>query len=247
MFGFRDPRKVLVGRVEAKINKKVLGAKVAARGKVESKVRGAAKKVKGGGKKAGAAAPAKKKAKKKMGWWPFGGEEEAGEAPACHGCGEEVDASWGVCPYCGTSLSGGQAPQAGPPIPNAPAPGGAPSMPQQMANKTMAVNIDALTGPKRQVVGWLVVMKGVQKGTDFRLYDGKNGLGAAADNDIVITDEYLSSRHASIRYEDGTYTFIDNDSTNGSYLNEKKVSKEELIDNDTIRLGRTEMRFKSLY
>ena len=78
-------------------------------------------------------------------------------------------------------------------------------------------------------------------------FEGVNHIGAGADNDIVITDEYLSSRHAAIRYEDGRYEFKDNDSTNGSFLNEKRVTKDELIDNDTIRLGRTELRFKALY
>ena len=115
------------------------------------------------------------------------------------------------------------------------------------SNRTVAIDIAALKAPSRGVVGWIVALNGPQKGMDFRIMEGKNTMGAAADNDIVITDEYLSSRHSTIRYEDGRYEFIDADSTNGSYINEKRVTKEELIDNDTIRLGRTEFRFKALY
>jgi pSer/pThr/pTyr-binding forkhead associated (FHA) protein len=50
-----------------------------------------------------------------------------------------------------------------------------------------------------------------------------------------------------IRFEENEYTLVDLDSTNGTYLNQEKVVKSPLVDNDTIRIGRTEMRFKSLY
>lgn len=249
----RDPRDVIKGRIDAKINRKVYDAKLKARRGAENKVRGAVEK----GKGAGSGAKKKKKKlkkkskKKSMGWWPFGGKEEAAEVPSCSGCGNETDPSWGVCPYCGADLESGGAPAAAapagqPPVPNQPAPGG-PAVAPAASNKTVAIDLEALKGPRREVVGWIVVMNGTQKGIDFRIYDGPNTLGAAADNGIVITDEYLSSKHATIRYEDGRYTFIDHDSTNGSFINEKRVNKEELIDNDTIRLGRTELRFKALY
>ena len=39
---------------------------------------------------------------------------------------------------------------------------------------------------------------------------------------------------------------VDLDSTNGTYVNERRVSREDLIDNDKIRFGRTELKFKSL-
>ncbi len=95
-------------------------------------------------------------------------------------------------------------------------------------------------------VGWVVVLTGELAGRDFRLVDGKNTMGTAANCDIVLTDPYLSSHHCVIRHENGEFTFVDLDSTNGSYVNERKCSREDLIDNDKIRLGRTEMKFKSL-
>ena len=76
---------------------------------------------------------------------------------------------------------------------------------------------------------------------------GKNIVGTAADSDIVLTDQYMSSRHAVIRYEDGIFVIVDLDSTNGTYVNDDRCSKEELIDNDRLRVGRTELKFKSLY
>jgi pSer/pThr/pTyr-binding forkhead associated (FHA) protein len=76
---------------------------------------------------------------------------------------------------------------------------------------------------------------------------GRNVVGVAADCDIVLTDPYLSSKHMVIRHENGEFMLIDLDSTNGTFVNDKRVNKQELIDNDKVRLGRTEMKFKSLF
>jgi hypothetical protein len=115
-------------------------------------------------------------------------------------------------------------------------------------NKTVALNLDAIKDDRGQdVVGWAVALTGNHRGRDFRLVTGKNVLGTSADCDIVLTDPYLSARHATIRHDEGRFTLIDLDSTNGTYLNDKRISKEELIDNDKIRLGKTELKFKSLY
>jgi hypothetical protein len=114
--------------------------------------------------------------------------------------------------------------------------------------KTQAIDLRALKQKnERQVVGWLVAVTGDHRGTDFRLYDGKNVIGTSADCDIVITDAYLSARHCTVRYENGNFVIIDLDSRNHTYVNQKQISKEDLIDNDTVRIGKTELKFKSLY
>ena len=127
--------------------------------------------------------------------------------------------------------------------------GSAPSAQEAYAqpDHTVAIDLAALQSATFQpVVGWVVVLNGELRGRDFRLVDGKNTMGTAADCDVVLTDPYLSSHHAVIRHENGEFTFVDLDSTNGSYVNERRVSREDLIDNDKIRLGRTELKFKSL-
>jgi hypothetical protein len=112
--------------------------------------------------------------------------------------------------------------------------------------KTSAIDISNMQGPNRDLVGWLVALNGPNKGDDYRIFDGKNVLGTSADCDIVITDPYLSAKHCTIRHENGTYTLIDLDSTNGTFVNQKKATKMELIDNDTIKFGKTDFKFKSL-
>ena len=113
-------------------------------------------------------------------------------------------------------------------------------------DKTQFIQVMEEPGTKA-CVGWLVAINGAQRGQDFRIVDGKNMIGTAADADIVLTDQYMSSRHAVLRHEEGVFVLVDLDSTNGTYVNDQRVSKEELIDNDKVRLGRTELKFKSLY
>lgn len=118
--------------------------------------------------------------------------------------------------------------------------------PASFGDKTQFIQVMEEPGTKA-CVGWLVALNGALKGQDFRIVDGKNMIGTAADADIVLTDQYMSSRHAVLRHEEGMFVLVDLDSTNGTYVNDQRVSKEELIDNDKVRLGRTELKFKSLY
>jgi len=113
-------------------------------------------------------------------------------------------------------------------------------------DKTQFIQMVEDERPK-EVVGWLVAVNGAQKGQDFRLVPGKNVIGTAADCDVVLTDQYLSARHAVVRYEDSRFVLVDLDSTNGTYVNDDRVAKEEIIDNDSVRLGRTQLKFKALY
>lgn len=115
------------------------------------------------------------------------------------------------------------------------------------AEKTVAINLaDLHRGTFQPVVGWVVILSGELRGRDFRLVDGKNTMGTAADCDVVLTDPYLSSKHAVIRHENGTFTVSDLDSTNGTFVNDRRISRMDIIDNDKVRLGRTELKFKSL-
>lgn len=120
---------------------------------------------------------------------------------------------------------------------------------EDLANKTVAIRISDVEDEPLEVVGWLVALNGNHRGQDFRLHTDNNVIGTAADCDMVLTDPYLSSRHATIRHDarDGSFTIIDRNSTNGSYVNDKRVIQDELIDNDTLRLGRTELKFKALF
>ncbi len=101
---------------------------------------------------------------------------------------------------------------------------------------------------KTALVGWLVVMDGDQKGEDFRLRDGQNTLGSAPDSDIVLHDQTISAKHASVRYKDGKFFLSDLDSSNGTFVNglEECVARVELNDSDMLRVGAVTLKFKAL-
>jgi hypothetical protein len=161
--------------------------------------------------------------------------------------GHQMEDSWEICPYCQrtgfagltnpsaaakTRLEGQHDPGAPPPI--------APVAPR----KTVLLTEQK----KAPVVGWFVAMNGDQKGEDFRIRDGQNILGSGPEADIVIRDGTVSSRHASLRYKDQRFYLTDLDSSNGTYLNDsaETIAREELRDNDTVRIGAISMKFKCL-
>jgi len=126
---------------------------------------------------------------------------------------------------------------------------GAPPEAQEADAKTQAINLAEFTDTRfKPCVGWVVVMDGPQQGRDFRLVPGRNRIGTDADMEVVLTDPYVSSHHANIVYTDeGIFQLSDAGSTNGTRLNGKKVMQAELVDNDTLQLGHTTLRFKALY
>jgi len=62
-------------------------------------------------------------------------------------------------------------------------------------------------------------------------------LGRDPACDIVIQDRKASRIHAEIIYEDGKYFLVDKNSTNGSYVNGNRVTRQVLALGDVIILG----------
>ncbi|MDB4959469.1 MAG: domain containing protein [Myxococcales bacterium] len=96
------------------------------------------------------------------------------------------------------------------------------------------------------IVGWLVALNGVNAYQTYRLKPGMTKIGTAPPSDMVVNDGFMSTEHCQIACAPGGFTLIDNGSTNGSYVNDRKVSKHELVDNDTVTLGKTNFKFKSI-
>lgn len=64
--------------------------------------------------------------------------------------------------------------------------------------------------------------------------------------DLVLNDCSISNLHATITFTNGKYYIVDNDSTNGTYINDIKIptKKESLLnDGDEIKLGKTKILF----
>ena len=67
-------------------------------------------------------------------------------------------------------------------------------------------------------------------------------IGRAAANSLTLKDsqQRVSSYHARIDcHDDGSYFLEDRYSTNGTFINERKITRQELCDGDRIRFGST--------
>lgn len=153
--------------------------------------------------------------------------------------GHQMEDSWDTCPTCQTTgyriaSNAGTAKTRLESEPVKDLPGA--------ARRTVLISEKRKAG----VVGWFVAMSGEQKGEDFRLHEGKNTVGSGADSQIILRDGTVSSQHASVRFEEGKFTVTDLDSSNGTFVNDKKIAREDLNDNDMIRFGEVTVKFKRL-
>lgn len=72
-------------------------------------------------------------------------------------------------------------------------------------------------------------------------------LGRAADSTLILEDEFSSARHAQlVQMDDETWLVSDLQSTNGTFVNGKRVGEEPVpaTVGDVIRIGRTLMRLE---
>lgn len=69
-------------------------------------------------------------------------------------------------------------------------------------------------------------------------------IGRIENNDLVINDAAISANHATLSSEGGEFFLIDNDSTNGTFVNDLKINKSKVKPNDIIRLGNTYLKLK---
>ncbi|MDH5444513.1 MAG: FHA domain-containing protein [Gammaproteobacteria bacterium] len=72
---------------------------------------------------------------------------------------------------------------------------------------------------------------------ELKLGPGAISLGRSDNNDINITDRSVSGHHARIFTYFNTSYIEDLDSTNGTFLNDKRIHKHIIHPGDTIRLG----------
>ena len=89
----------------------------------------------------------------------------------------------------------------------------------------------------------LKVLSGENTGKEFSVEHLTANIGRDPSNDIVLDEPSLSRLHAQIRKEDDRYEIIDQGSSNGTMVNERRVASCELKDGDSIKLGEVELVF----
>lgn len=107
------------------------------------------------------------------------------------------------------------------------------------SNKTAAIS----AAPKVEVPP----AKLVGEGKEFPLKKGMNTFGRKAENDVQIADPYVSGKHGIIEIATDGLFVTDTGSTNGTMLNDAKLSpnmRTAITTEDVIRLGSMEFRIE---
>jgi hypothetical protein len=89
----------------------------------------------------------------------------------------------------------------------------------------------------------LLVMRGPNAGSRFRLEGDLTTAGRHPDSDIFLDDVTVSRRHAEF-YRYGTrFTVRDVGSLNGTYVNRERIEEAELTGGDEVQIGKFRLLF----
>ena len=89
----------------------------------------------------------------------------------------------------------------------------------------------------------LVVMRGPNAGSRFRLEGDLTTAGRHPDSDIFLDDVTVSRRHAEFYREGGRFTVRDVGSLNGTYVNGSRIEEAELNGGDEVQIGKFRLQF----
>ena len=115
---------------------------------------------------------------------------------------------------------------------------------------TIGVSLSPSGNKRGEITGWLVCIGGPDCGKDFRLRYNNNFIGRAMNMDICLASDSSvhKDKHMTVAYEPNERSFFCAP-VGGAicYLNGETLSRSsELRDFDRLRLGNTELIFRSL-
>ncbi|NLX95825.1 MAG: FHA domain-containing protein [Rhodopirellula sp.] len=89
----------------------------------------------------------------------------------------------------------------------------------------------------------LFVIRGNDQGTRFELDAESIGLGRDALNPVQLHDTEVSRQHAEFRRLKGDYELADLNSSNGTYVNGRRIHRYRLSSGDQVQVGSTLMLY----
>ena len=89
----------------------------------------------------------------------------------------------------------------------------------------------------------LVFLSGVRAGALISI-DHNVNLGRSTECQVEVPDPNASRFHAVIEYDGRTLTVADTNSSNGTFVNEFRATRQEVGHGDVIRIGETRMRIQ---
>jgi pSer/pThr/pTyr-binding forkhead associated (FHA) protein len=88
----------------------------------------------------------------------------------------------------------------------------------------------------------LVILNQGMTGRTFELNVERTTVGRVEDNTFQIADGSVSSHHAEIVLQGPAILIRDLNSTNGTFINNEKITEKILKPGETLRLGQVELR-----
>jgi serine/threonine protein kinase len=83
----------------------------------------------------------------------------------------------------------------------------------------------------------LVCIHGPQSGEEFIISSDQFTIGRSRDNSLLVDGTLVSRHHAQIVFRRDHYILQDLDSTNGTYVNDRRIAQHELHPGDQIEIG----------
>ena len=80
-------------------------------------------------------------------------------------------------------------------------------------------------------------ISGPMEGRILDLSAQKYTIGRKPNRDLFFNDESCSGEHAELRLENNAWSIVDLQSSNGTWLNQKKVSSAVLASGDSVKIG----------
>ena len=90
----------------------------------------------------------------------------------------------------------------------------------------------------------LIIVTGTPEGKTVSFNKPCVSIGRDMGADFFVDDPHSSKTNCLVLFENGEFYVADNNSTNGTFLNDKQVEKSPLKNGDTIRVGETVVQFR---
>ncbi len=109
----------------------------------------------------------------------------------------------------------------------------------KVAAEETGANIDIREVPAEAS---MLLIEGDLDESEFILAENTS-IGRSPSNDIVLKESKVSRQHAAINYIGGNYVLVDLKSSNGVFVNGKKIEEAALRDGDEVSVGSFKFQF----
>lgn len=98
-------------------------------------------------------------------------------------------------------------------------------------------DLELLSPQNAQRQAYFIVINGRAVGKMFKLASNKMIVGRHPTNEILVDDEGVSRQHAFVERNVIGLVLVDNNSTNGVFVNGQRITRHILADGDKVQLG----------